>query len=154
MVNGCLEAGVFPEKWKIAKLALLPKEGENPQDPSAHRPICLLPVWGKVLDKALTARLTYYMDENNLISPQQYGFRKNRSTVDAINKITVEVEENKKNRNPTCLIALDISNAFNTVNWNILITKLHKYKTPSYLVRMISSFLRNRKITIEDLITT
>lgn len=63
------------------------------------------------------------------------------------------MEESKSNRNPTCLIALDISNAFNTVNWGIHINKLYKYNIPNYLIEMMSSFLNNRKITIDDITT-
>lgn len=94
------------------------------------------------------ARIAYHMEQNDLISELQFGFRKNRSTIDA-----TEVEENKTKRNPTCLIALDKSNAFNTVNWSILINKLQKYNIPKYLIEMVSSFLNNRKITIDDVTT-
>lgn len=75
VMNRCLNEERFLNDWKIAKL--IPKESKNPQDPSAYRPICLLPVWGKVLDKALTARITNHIEQNNLISDFQYGFRKN-----------------------------------------------------------------------------
>lgn len=151
VMNKCLAKGKFPEIRKQEKLALIPKEGKNPKDPSAYRPICLLPIWRTVLDKTITKRLTFFIEQNNILSNLQFGFRKNDSTMDAINKIVEEVNEDKAKRSPTCLIALDISNAFNTVNWEILIGKLQKYKIPGYLLQMVASFLNNRKITIYEI---
>ncbi|GBO19433.1 hypothetical protein AVEN_169731-1 [Araneus ventricosus] len=55
--NTCFERGIFPKCWKVTKVVLIPKEGKDLSQPSSYRPICLLPTWGKILDKVITQRL-------------------------------------------------------------------------------------------------
>lgn len=112
---------MYPEIWKIAKVILIPKEGKDSQLPSAYRPICLLSIWAKLLDKIITPRLTNYLESNNIINPNQYGFRKGLNTVSALNKVSQEIMNNLYDNFITCLISLDISNAFNTVRVNSIL---------------------------------
>ncbi|GBM49609.1 hypothetical protein AVEN_31308-1 [Araneus ventricosus] len=56
LLNLCLLKGIFPKAWKRANVALIPKSGKDLRLPNNYRHICLLPVWGKVLDKILAQR--------------------------------------------------------------------------------------------------
>ena len=58
---------------------------------SNYRPISLLPSSSKILEKALYSRLTEHIDTNNILNPQQFGFRKNSTTEDAIFHLTHEI---------------------------------------------------------------
>lgn len=58
----CYRAGVFPRTWKKARVVLIPKKGKDPTACNAYRPICLLPCWGKLFDKLIKNRLTYYLE--------------------------------------------------------------------------------------------
>ncbi|KAK9693271.1 Reverse transcriptase (RNA-dependent DNA polymerase) [Popillia japonica] len=80
----CLEYGVFPARWKCARLVLIKKKTGEPDDPSSYRPLCMLDTAGKILEKLLKARLRTAVETAGDLSPRQYGFRKGRSTIDAL----------------------------------------------------------------------
>ncbi|GBN63948.1 hypothetical protein AVEN_129313-1 [Araneus ventricosus] len=65
LLNLCLYKGISPKVWKRAHVALIPKSGKDLRLPNNYRPICLLPVWGKVLDTILAQRLSYFLEQNN-----------------------------------------------------------------------------------------
>lgn len=85
----CLKNGIFPPQWKRSQLILIPK-GEDPEHPKM-RPICLLPEISKMFEKVIVDRITAWMEEHPdaQLSPNQYGFRRQKSTVDA----TMELRE-------------------------------------------------------------
>ncbi|GIY44539.1 putative RNA-directed DNA polymerase from transposon X-element [Caerostris darwini] len=86
LLNLLLERGEFPGVWKIARVVLIPKEGRDLTQPRDYRPICILPCWGKILDKIVSERLSFFL-EQNILHPLQFGFRKKRSTANALNNI-------------------------------------------------------------------
>ncbi|GIY64180.1 uncharacterized protein CDAR_543611 [Caerostris darwini] len=81
LMNHLLKNGLYPAAWKIAMIILLDKENKSLDHPSHFRPICVLPCWGKILDKIITNRLSFHMESNHLISENLFGFRKNKSTI-------------------------------------------------------------------------
>lgn len=83
----CLREGVFPEKWKLQHLVLLPKGKGVLGEPSSLRPICLLDSPDKVLERVIYTRLLDHALANGGLSDMQFGFMKNRSTVDAIKTV-------------------------------------------------------------------
>ncbi|XP_039154524.1 uncharacterized protein LOC27206899 isoform X2 [Drosophila simulans] len=84
----CLtKEGVFPSCWKIQKLLLLSKPGKPPEEPSSFRPICLIDGTGKLLEKLVCIRLDRAIADAGDLSRSQFGFRKARSTVDAVNRV-------------------------------------------------------------------
>ena len=72
--TACLREGVFPSRWKMARLVLLKKPGK-PDRMSSYRPICLLSEAGKLLERVISNRLTQCLDESGGISESQFGFR-------------------------------------------------------------------------------
>jgi len=73
--NGCLRKGCFPKRWKRARIIPLTKPGkENCNDASRYRPISLLNVGGKVLEKMLINRIMHFLYSNNLLNQNQFGF--------------------------------------------------------------------------------
>ena len=85
--NVCLHKGVFQKRWKRQKLVLL-RKGDKPLDePSSYRPACLLDNFGKLFERLLLQRLGKHIEGMRRLSNRQYGFRKGRSTVDAIAKV-------------------------------------------------------------------
>ncbi|XP_046868322.1 uncharacterized protein LOC124460774, partial [Drosophila willistoni] len=85
--NSCLCQGVFPARWKRQRLVLLPKGGKT-DEPSAYRPLCMIDVLGKVFKSIIRNRLEAHIDGRNGLSEHQFGFRKKRSTVNAIHTVT------------------------------------------------------------------
>lgn len=142
LLNSCFRFGVFPNIWKKASVVWIPKP-EN----KGYRPICLLPVLGKVLDKLCAFRLSYFMERGNLISPNQFGFRSGRSTVMAVRQAVDHAKQAKRSRQHCLMVALDVKNAFNSAWYPRLLTMLKNMKVPSNLGTTISSFLEQRTVT-------
>lgn len=145
--NTCLTEGVFPKRWKRARLVLI-RKGDKPLDnPSSYRPLCLLDCLGKLLEKVIDNRLRCYLDESDGLNEQQYGFRKGRSTVDALNCLKTTVSTSKKK---VGVLAMDIKNAFNSAPWSAIMDAMEKKEVPSYLQKIISSYLEDRVIIFES----
>jgi len=85
--NKAISSGTFPERLKYSVTKPLYKKGDK-TDPSNYRPISILTSFSKVLEKALYNRLVEYINNNKLLTGQQYGFQKKFSTEDVIFKLT------------------------------------------------------------------
>ncbi|CAB0028740.1 unnamed protein product [Trichogramma brassicae] len=85
--TACLRTGVFPACWKRQRLVLLPKPGKPPEEPSSHRPLCMLDTAGKILERLICDRLEAITESPGGLSDHQYGFRKGRSTINAIENV-------------------------------------------------------------------
>jgi hypothetical protein len=118
--------GIIPDKLKIALVTPIFKGNERNRFEN-YRPISVLNYFSKLLEKLMAARLTKFIEKNNVLSKHQYGFRKNRSTELAVlnftDKITKAIDEGKF----TVGVFLDLSKAFDTINHKILISKLEHY---------------------------
>lgn len=146
----CLDRGEFPERWKRQRLVLLPKQGKPPGDPSAYRPICLLDTAGKLLERVILSRLTTYTErpEDSGLSDNQFGFRKGRSTVDAIKSVTkmaeIALEKKRRGIRYCAVVTLDVKNAFNSVSWETIESAIHHLGVPESLCRILESYFQNR----------
>ena len=127
MINCALELGIFPKPLKIGIICPIFKKQGDPCSPSNYRPICKASYLSKIFEKVIHSRLLNHLAENNIISPLQFGFRKNTSTLDAIIHFT-EILYNSLNDKKSCInILIDYARAFDTVNHEILLRKLEKY---------------------------
>ena len=79
IVNLSIETQLFPTRWKTAKIIPLYKK-EDPLSPSNYRPVAILPILSKILEKAIFLQIIQYMDSNQLIHPNHHGFRAAHST--------------------------------------------------------------------------
>lgn len=144
ILNKCLSLGVFPKVWKAARVVLLHKDGKDRKLSDSYRPICLLPVWGKIFDKIITKRLVFFLETNNVLHERQYGFRRNRSTQEAIKAVLDTLRDNKRKNLLSCMITLDIKGAFNNARRADIARLLEKHKIPRQLTLVILSFLYGR----------
>ena len=92
IINMSFSKGIFPEKLKTAKVIPLHKGGST-QDLNNFRPISLLSIFDKIIEKFLHKRLYYFIEEHSILFENQFGFRKNNSTSYALMEIT---EKNKR----------------------------------------------------------
>ena len=124
IVNCTLQTGIFPELLKIAKVCPVFKDGESSLFTN-YRPISVLPSFSKIFEKIVANRLLTYLEKNRILSPYQFGFRKNHSTFMAIadmyDKISSATDENKFSIG----IFIDLSKAFDTINHSILFKNLN-----------------------------
>jgi hypothetical protein len=102
--NGCLKQGIFPPKWKIAKLIPIIKPGqENSQEVSKYRPISLLNIGGKILKKLLINRKNHHISTTEYINKNQFGFRPQTSTVDAVMALKGYIEQGFRSGESNCI---------------------------------------------------
>ncbi len=123
VMQACLEEGTFPNGWKRQRLVLLPKPGKLPGDSSAKRSLCMLDTAGKVLERITLNRLETTTEGARGLSEHQFGFRKKRSTLDAIRTVVTTAKKaisGKRWKGGTmkycALITLDIKSAFNSAS--------------------------------------
>lgn len=75
----------------------------------------ILPIWSKVIDNIVTKRLMLYLENNNILSDAQHGFRKNKSTITALNVFKNYISHYINNKRIVCMITIDIQNAFGSI---------------------------------------
>ena len=119
----CIKDGVYPDIFKLAHVVPLFKGGDK-NDPNCYRPISLLPALGKLLEKVVSLQTVDYLNDNNLISNKQYGFREGFSTEFAILDIYEKLLSNLDKGLTSCTIFLDLAKAFDSVNHDILLKNL------------------------------
>ena len=142
--NNCVSMGVYPSLLKIAKLIPLYKKG--PKDEcSNYRPISLLMHINKVFEKLIHKRLYSFLQKNNVLNQNQYGFRKNSSTAFAIYDLIENKLKNLDENLYTCALYVDLSKAFDTVNHCILLRKLEHQGIRGVPLELFKSYLSNRK---------
>lgn len=144
IINISLNSGVFPDKLKIAKVIPVFKSGD-PSSFSNYRPISILPFFSKIYEKIVYKRLLFYLDENNILNPCQFGFRRKHSTAHAITYLINKISEAIDKKDFTLGIFIDLSKAFDTVNHNILLDKLMHYGINGVILSWFTSYLQSRK---------
>ncbi len=139
-----LTTGIFPDVFKISKIIPVYKKGDA-NVLSNYRPISLLPTMSKIFERVIYNQLYAYFARNSLLSEQQYGFRAKHSTelagIKLIDYIHNEIDKKKTPVN----IFIDLSKAFDTLDFDILLHKLKYYGLCSTAYTLIETYLRNRK---------
>ena len=140
----CLESGSFPSAWKHANVQPVHKKNCR-QDKSNYRPISLLCICSKIYEKIVFDAMYKFLLENNLLSPNQSGFRPGDSTINQLLSITTEIYNAFENRQETRAAFLDISKAFDKVWHPGLIFKLKQNGICGNLLTMLENYLSDRK---------
>jgi len=145
LFDDCLRGGVFPQPWRRAKLVLLRKEGKPVDSPSGYRPICLLDEEAKLLERIIAGRLVQHLEETGPdLHGHQFGFRRGRSTIDAILRVRTYAETAVQEGRVVVCVSLDISNAFNTLPWDRIGRALQHHGVPQYLRRVLRGYFSDR----------
>ena len=144
VINQVLNNGIFPDKLKIAKVVPIFKSGDCALT-NNYRPISLLPVISKVIEKIIYTQLSLYFESNKLFSDSQYGFRPNRSTEQATRELTDRIISAMDNNDVPIGIFLDLSKAFDTIDHAILLSKLEHYGVDGIPLQLVKNYLTNRK---------
>ena len=142
--NHSLSQGIFPDLLKIAKVNPIFKK-DDPHEISNYRPISLLPSISKVLEKIVYNRLHKFINKHNILTSNQYGFRKNYSTDLALIQIYDKITNAIANKEHVVGIFCDLSKAFDTLNHPILLSKLSHYGIRGQPLLWFKDYLKNRK---------
>ena len=143
LFNLSLTTAIFPEDWKRATVVPLYKGG-TASKVGNYRPVSLLPLPGKLLEKVVHSALSGHLENNGLLTDAQNGFRKNRSTVSGIANFTDEVLRAMNEGKVTVATFIDLRKAFDTVNHPVLLKKLKHLGVGGNFLKWCTSYLEGR----------
>lgn len=144
LINFCLVQNVFPSEWKKAVVTVLPKKS-NPEEFKDLRAISILPTLSKLIEKIMEMQLRQYLVQNNLIPTTQSGFRPGHSCTTALLDIVDDIIGATDRGMCTCLVLLDFSRAFDTINYEMLKSILHYIGFSEDSVKLIDNYTKNRE---------
>lgn len=143
ILNNSFEQGVFPSRLKISVVKPIFKKGD-PTVMGNYRPITLIPILSKIFEKAMLERMESFIAKNEILVPNQYGFRKGMSTTQACFSLVKEITESIDKKLTVMGIFLDMSKAFDYVCHSQLLEKLNKYGIRGKANEWLQSYLSER----------
>uniref|UniRef100_A0A2A4K4N4 Reverse transcriptase domain-containing protein n=1 Tax=Heliothis virescens TaxID=7102 RepID=A0A2A4K4N4_HELVI len=151
IINKSIETKVFPDSWKIALVKPIPKT-KNINELKDLRPISILPVLSKVIERVIEKQLTLYVEANNILPQHQSGFRAGHGTATALAHVTNDILSESDAGRCSMLVLLDFSRAFDCLNRELLLAKLTHYGISSDTCKWFRSYLTNRyqQVVTED----
>ena len=140
IINTSILTGRFPDLWKHPYITPIFKSGDA-DDASNYRPISILPIISKILEKIVANQLISFLETHNLLSKNQHGFRPQLSTETALLTVTNKIYENIEEKKISLLLLLDLSKAFDSVSHQKLLDKCIKLKIDTF---WFDNYLENR----------
>ena len=142
--NQAITLSSFPDEWKIARVVPLYKNGQR-SIPGNYRPISVLPAISKIMERILHDQLYNYLTNFDLFSDTQFGFRKFHSTAGALLDCNNEWYINLDRKMFNLVVLIYLKKAFDTVDHQILLSKLELYGIKGQAINLLKSYLTNRK---------
>ena len=142
--NLCIDKAIFPDTLKLAKVVPLAKTKDN-SDPNNFRPISLLSVVSKPLERHVQAHLLKFLEDHSLFYPYQSGFRHNHSCQSALVRLCDSLLSSINNDEVCGAVFLDFQKAFDLVDHSILLQKLTLYIRHTPTIQFFQSYLDKRK---------
>jgi len=152
IINTSIVTGVYPSLWKHGIITPIFKSGDR-DEINNYRPITILPIISKVLEKIVANQLTSFLEENNLISNTQHGFRSKLSTETALLKVTDEIYKNIDNNQINLLTLCDLSKAFDSVSHELLVKKLTNHEIDHFWFKSYLS-ARTQSVKIHEKVSS
>lgn len=147
LINLSITNNSVPEIWKTAIIVPIYKKADDKTNPANYRPISVLPVLSKVLEKIVAKQLWTHLEKYKIINKNQFGFRINSSTNNALNYICNTLYTSLDNNRISLLILLDLSKAFDSISHEMLLETLHYYNIKSqWFVNYLSNRIQVTKI--------
>ena len=143
LFNKSLISGIFPDDWKCARVTPLFKQGES-FDLNNYRPISVISVVAKVFERIVYDQLYNFLSSEEIISKQQSGFRSLHSTVTALLEATDSWAFNIDRGYVNAVVFLDLKKAFDTVDHEILLTKMNRCGIQGKTLDWFKSYLTDR----------
>jgi len=144
LINICLRNGTVPNEFKIGKITPIFKSGSKFLMDN-YRPISVLPICSKILEKCVHRQLTLFLEEKRLLNDKQFGFRKHRNTEQAATLFVDSIRKNMNTGKMTGAIFIDLSKAFDTLSHGQIIANLTRYGITGVEKELFSDYLFNRK---------
>ena len=142
--NSSINVNIFPADFKNSLIIPIPKTSPPSPVPSKYRPISLLSIPSKLLERLVFNYLLDICLSNNLISDSQFGFLPQRSTESALLSALTPIYSALDDSSSVCCVFFDLSKAFDSVPHRPLLNKLSSLPIPSSLISWLHSYLCNR----------
>ncbi|MCU7800963.1 MAG: reverse transcriptase family protein [gamma proteobacterium symbiont of Lucinoma myriamae] len=149
LINISFQSGQFPDILKLAKLLPIHKGGAD-NDPSNYRPISILSVLSKVIEKHVTKHMFAFLNKYQVLHKSQSGFRKRYSCSTALINLVDRWLKSIDNGEVIGAIFFDLRKAFDVVDHELLLQKLSFYKFSNLSLNWVKSYLANRKQCIVE----
>lgn len=138
----------IPASWKRAIIIPIIKQNKQKTDPNNFRPISITCILSKIFEKMVNNRLSWILEERQLLDRFQFGFRKKMSVLDAHVVLSSEILNAFINKESVIAIFFDIHKAYDRI-WHVsILRQLHKWGLKGHLPRFIQGFLKNRLMQV------
>ena len=145
-LSSCMRQLKIPKIWRRALIVAIPKPMKPIGDPKSYRPISLLCVPYKILERLIYTRVEPIVDP--LLPREQAGFRRGRSTVDQVTLLTQNIEDSFSAKQKAGAVFVDLTAAYDTVWHRGLVCKLLRLLPDKHMVKMIMELVQNRSFTL------
>jgi hypothetical protein len=146
LFNQCIEHATIPDEWKLAHVTPIFKGKGSKSLIDNYRPISVLSPVSKVFETLIASQMKNYLENNNLLSDNQFGFRPRRSCELALNTMIEDWRQALDLKDHLVAVFLDLSKAFDTVDHLLLLKKLSYYDFDVTVISLLTSYLKNRRI--------
>ena len=145
LYNGCREYGVFPETWKGGIIRVILKNVQkDPTQTKSYRPICLLSILSKVLEKLVQKEIKPTIVSNLYASDRQYGYHR-CNTIQRMREIATGLDSNI-----VFAILFDVTGAFDNLRWASIHKELERRQCPADMKAILTDYFNKRTVKIED----
>lgn len=148
ILSASLKYGEVPDCWKTAIIVLIPKGGKDPSRVSNRRPISLINSMAKVLETLVKEEMQEFIEENEILPPNQFGFRADLGAVHQVVNFAEAVTREIRPRRRSAVALFDLEKAYDKVWRSGLLFKLVERGFPKWITRWLGSWLENRKFRV------
>ena len=148
LINLCLREGICPSVLKRALVVPIFKKGDS-NAAENYRPISLLPIISKILEKCMAEQIVNFFESNGLFSECQFGFRRDKNTVLGVLDLISDILRAFQEMQYDTVLFCDLSKAFDCVDHGILLQKLKAYNFSSKSLQLLNSYLEGRSQSVQ-----
>ena len=148
LFRACWDAGVCPPAWKSGDLLPFRKPGRDPASPASYRPICLLSCVGKLLERLVHGRLSWWLESASLLPASLCGFRPGRGTLDVLAQLDHLIQAGFQRKGVTLVTFFDVASAFDSASHEAILWKLRRLGLQGSPLAWVEDFLRDRTCTV------
>lgn len=147
--NNSWSSGRVPQAWREAIMIPILKPGKDSTTTSSYRPISLTSCMCKTMERIINLRLQWYLESENLLVPQQAGFRQCYSTEDQATYLSQEIEDAFQEKKLVLAAWIDLKKAFDKVWKDGLMGKLRNHRIDGNMYRWVKELLHNRRARVQ-----